>query len=169
MAVWSWALCCSSFSGCWQSSYKLDHNFLCKILSMRCHVELPMMSIRECKSDNTKFNTPAPHLHLRPCNTNGSHDTREGKWVIGLNLDIFTWGVLTFVACGLDIDGCVLSYFEGIVHLHYYISCTLPTLCCKNCYIFRLLPWKDKDIMKNFKTHFCDILYVSSMLMFLSY
>uniref|UniRef100_A0A6Q2ZCK1 Acyl-coenzyme A oxidase n=1 Tax=Esox lucius TaxID=8010 RepID=A0A6Q2ZCK1_ESOLU len=26
--------------------------------------------MRECESDNTKFNTPAPHSHLRPCNTN---------------------------------------------------------------------------------------------------
>ncbi len=28
---------------------------------------------------NTKFNTPAPHSHLRPCNTNESHDTGERK------------------------------------------------------------------------------------------
>ncbi len=39
---------------------------------------------------NTKFNTPAPHSHLRPCNTNESHDTGERKWQIGPNLDIFT-------------------------------------------------------------------------------
>ncbi len=38
---------------------------------MRCHVELPVTS----ESDNTKFNTPDPHSHLRPCNTNESHDT----------------------------------------------------------------------------------------------
>ncbi len=36
----------------------------------------------ERESDNTKFNTPAPHSHLRPCNTNESHDTRE--CVLGL-------------------------------------------------------------------------------------
>ncbi len=42
------------------------------------------------ESDNTKFNTPAPHSHLRPCNTNESHDTGERKWLIGPNLDIFT-------------------------------------------------------------------------------
>ncbi len=45
----------------------------------------------ESKSDNTKFNTPAPHSHLSPCNTNESHDTRERKWLIGPNLDIFTY------------------------------------------------------------------------------
>ncbi len=45
----------------------------------------------ESESDNTKFNTPAPHSHLRPCNTNESHDTRERKWLIGPNFDIFTY------------------------------------------------------------------------------
>ncbi len=44
----------------------------------------------ESESDNTKFNTPAPHSHLRPCNTNESHDTGERKWLIVPNLDIFT-------------------------------------------------------------------------------
>ncbi len=44
----------------------------------------------ESESDNTKFNTPVTHSHLRPCNTNESHDTRERKWLIGPNLDIFT-------------------------------------------------------------------------------
>ncbi len=37
-------------------------------------------------------------------------------------------GVLTFVASGLDINGCALSYFEGTEHLHCYTSCTLTTL-----------------------------------------
>jgi hypothetical protein len=40
----------------------------------------------QCESDNTKFNTPAPHSHLRPCNTNESHDTRERKWLIRPNI-----------------------------------------------------------------------------------
>ncbi len=31
----------------------------------------------ESETDNTRFNTPAPHSHLRPCNTNKSHDTWE--------------------------------------------------------------------------------------------
>ncbi len=39
----------------------------------------------ESESDNTKCNTPAPHSHLRPCNTNESHDTGERKWLIGPN------------------------------------------------------------------------------------
>ncbi len=40
------------------------------------------------------------------------------------------WGVLTFVANGLDINDCVLSYFEGTVNLHCHKSCTLTTLHC---------------------------------------
>ncbi len=46
---------------------------------------------------------------------------------------IFTFslrGVLTFVASGLDINGCELSYFEGTANLHCYTSCTLTTLHC---------------------------------------
>ncbi len=39
-------------------------------------------------------------------------------------------GILTFVASGLDINGCVLSYFEGTANLHCYTSCTLTTLYC---------------------------------------
>ncbi len=39
-------------------------------------------------------------------------------------------GVLTFVASGLDIIGCVLSYFEGKANLHCCASCTLTTLHC---------------------------------------
>ncbi len=39
-------------------------------------------------------------------------------------------GVLTFVASGLDINGCVLSYFEGTTNLHCYTSCSLTTLHC---------------------------------------
>ncbi len=37
-------------------------------------------------------------------------------------------GVLTF--SGFDINGCVLSYFEGTANLHCYTSCTLTTLHC---------------------------------------
>ncbi len=48
-------------------------------------------------------------------------------WTFSLNftyLDI----VLTFVNSGLDINGCVLSYFEGTANLQCYTSCTLTTL-----------------------------------------
>ncbi len=42
----------------------------------------------------------------------------------------FHFGVYSFVASGLDINGCVLSYFEGTVYLHCFTSCTLTTLHC---------------------------------------
>ncbi|CAH2283301.1 Hypothetical predicted protein, partial [Pelobates cultripes] len=35
-----------------------------EFFAMSCHVELPVTSKRECESDNTKFNTAAPHSHL---------------------------------------------------------------------------------------------------------
>ncbi len=31
--------------------------------------------------------------------------------------------VLTFVTSGLDVNDCVLSYFEGTANLHCYTSC----------------------------------------------
>ena len=39
-------------------------------------------------------------------------------------------GVLTFVARGLDINGCVLSYFEGTENRDCYTNCALTTLHC---------------------------------------
>ncbi len=73
--------------------FMLSNNYFFQILreffAMRCHVE-PCVNVVLLKSDNTKFNTPAPHSQLRPCNTNESHDTGERKWLIGPNLDIFT-------------------------------------------------------------------------------
>ncbi len=51
-------------------------------------------------------------------------DTLGPIWIFSLR------GVLTFVASGLEMNGCVLSYFEGTVHLHCYTSCTLTNLHC---------------------------------------
>ncbi len=42
----------------------------------------------------------------------------------------FHLGVYLLLFCGLDINGYVLSYFEGAVNLHCYTSCTLTTLQC---------------------------------------
>lgn len=39
-------------------------------------------------------------------------------------------GVLSFVASGLDVNGCVLYYFEGTANLHCDKSCTLTTSRC---------------------------------------
>ncbi len=51
-------------------------------------------------------------------------DTLGPIWIFSLR------GVLTFVANGLDVNGCVLSYFEGTANLHCHTSCTLNTLHC---------------------------------------
>ncbi len=42
-------------------------------------------------------------------------DTLGPIWTFSLR------GVLTFVASGLDINGCVLSYFEGTANLHLHL------------------------------------------------
>ncbi len=87
---------------------------------------------------------------------NRSNDTGERKWLIGPILDILggyslwwpavyiyiyafsrcfypkwlTGYTFVFSVCCLDINGCVLSYFEGTANLHCYTSCTLTTLHC---------------------------------------
>ncbi len=101
--VWSCPLCCSSVSGSWQS-YSLRHLYVeqhfffsvpLEFFAMRCHVETSATGhiqwlVWESESDNTTFNIPAPHSHLRPCNINELHDTGERKWLIMPNLVIFT-------------------------------------------------------------------------------
>ncbi len=65
-------------------------------------------------------------------------DTLGPIWTFSLDRS-----VLTFVASGLDINGCVLSYFEGTANVHCYISCSLTTLHCSKvlfiqcCYMKR--------------------------------
>ncbi len=67
------------------------------VLLNRCMILATVLQL-SFRPDNTRFNTPAPHSHLRPCNTNESHDTGERKWLIGPNLDFFTQGCTHF--CG---------------------------------------------------------------------
>ncbi len=54
----------------------------------------------------------------------------QNIYTLGPILSFSLRGVLTFVASGLDINGCVLSYFEGTANAHCYTSCTLNTLHC---------------------------------------
>ncbi len=70
-------------SGSWQSSCSLRHLYVEQRWTFSDQYE-------RGESENTKCNTPAPHSPLTPCNTNESHDTGERKWLIGLNLGIFT-------------------------------------------------------------------------------
>ncbi len=83
------------------------------IIILQVQVLLMIKIIYIYKAITPNLNTPAPHSHLRPCNTNESHDTGERKWLLGPIWTFSLRGVLTFVASGLDINGCVLSYFEG--------------------------------------------------------
>ncbi len=72
-------------------------------------------------------------------------DTLGPIWTFSLR------GVLTFVASGLEINGCVLSYFEGTVHLYCYTSCTLATLHCIKMSFLQCCQMKryDKIFTKN--------------------
>ncbi len=85
-------------------------------------------------------------------------DTLGPIWIFSLR------GVLTFVASGLDINGCVLSYFEGTANLHCYTSCTLTTLHCSKvsflqcCHVY-------KNIYKNVRgvltsVRYCIYIYI---------
>ncbi len=57
-------------------------------------------------------------------------------------------GVLTFVATGLDINGGVLSYFEGTANVHCYTSCTLTTLLCSKVSFLHCCHMKRYKIFK---------------------
>ncbi len=91
-------------------------------------------------------------------------DTLGPIWTFSLR------GVLTFVASGLDINGCVLSYFEGTANLHCYTSCTLTTLHCSKMSFLQCCHMK--DIIKYLQkcegcTHFCEILCIYCMYIYI--
>ncbi len=73
------------------------------------------------KWKRTPLTTPCPR-GLRQCwkmmVATQNIDTLGPIWTFSLR------GVLTFVVSGLDINGCVLRYFEGTANLHCYTSCT---------------------------------------------
>ncbi len=94
---------------------------------MRCHVE-PVWERVRAITPNLIYLLPIHTwdlVTLRSYMTPGRENGLLGQiWTFSLR------GVLTFVASGLDINGCVLSYFEGTANLHCYTSCTLTTLHC---------------------------------------
>lgn len=73
---------------------------------------------------------------------------------------------LTFAARALAINGCCLSYFEGTIHWHCYISCILTTFhCVKVSFFFSVVPWNDLnnyECLRNCEvcTDFCEVLYI---------
>ncbi len=86
-------------------------------------------------------------------------DTLGPIWTFSLR------GVLTFMARGLDMNGCVFSYFEMTALLHCYIIPVHSLLyIAAKCHFFSIVTWK--DIIKYLQkcegcTHFCEILYLS--------
>ncbi len=68
--------------------------------------------------------------------------------------------VLTFVARGLDINGCVWSYFEGTANLYGYASCTLNTLHCSKVSFLQLSSHENKkNIYTNVKGELTSVRY----------
>ncbi len=51
--------------------------------------------------------------------------------------------VLTFVASGLDVNGCVLSYFEGIANLHCYRAVDSLLYIVAKCHFFSVFHIKN--------------------------
>ncbi len=72
-------------------------------------------------------------------------------------------GVLTFVASGLDINGCVLFWGDS-KFTHTFIQAVHSLLyTVAKCHFFSVVPWK--DIIKYLQkcegcTHFCEMLYI---------
>ncbi len=95
---------------------------------------------RSARSLISTSSVMAKYWHFRP------------NWTFSLR------GVLTFVASGLDINGCVLSYFEGAANLHDYTSCTLTTLHCSK------VPFLQCCHMKIYNTIFTKMWGVYSLL-----
>ncbi len=60
-------------------------------------------------------------------------DTLGPIWTFSLR------GVLTFVASGLDINGCVLSYFEGTANLHLYKAVHSLLYIVAKCHFFSVV------------------------------
>ncbi len=121
----------------------------------------------ESESDNTKCNTPAPHSHLRPCNTNESHDTGERKWLIGVRVNYLgvysvLWpAVWTLLAvCWVILRGQKIYTVIQAAHSLLYIVA--------KCQFFSVVTWK--YIIKYLHkcegcTHFCEILYIKKSIL----
>ncbi len=67
--------------------------------------------------------------------------TTQNIDTLGPNWTFSFRGVLTLVASGLDINACVLSYFEGTANVRCYTSCTLHSLLytVAKCHFFSVV------------------------------
>ncbi len=77
----------------------------------------------ESESDNTTFNTPAPLSHLRPCNTN----EYMRKWLIGPDLDIFTYIYVYICAFSRRFYPKRLTLHSGYTFFVSMYVCSLGT------------------------------------------
>ncbi len=70
-------------------------------------------------------------------------------------------GLLTFVACGLDINGCVELFWGDSKFTLLYKLYTLLYIVAK-CHLFSVVTWKDIKYLQKCEgcTHFCEILYI---------
>ncbi len=123
----------------------------------------------ESESDNTKFNTPAPHSHLRPCNTK-SHWHRGEKMANRAQFGHFHLGVYSLLwpavktlmaMCWVILRGQQIYTVIQAVHSLLYIVA--------KCHFFSVVTWKDIKYLQKMEgcTHFCEILYIDNIYLFI--
>ena len=82
------------------------------------------------QSERVRAITPAPSSHLRLVTLTGLMTPGRENGYLGPIWTLSLRGLFTFAVSGLDINGCVLHYFEGTAHLPCYTSCILTVLRC---------------------------------------
>ncbi len=96
--------------------YSISHHLIItQTITVKANFKLFMHNLFNIHEGNHCFQTMFTIMH-------------EGRSVN--NFTCINWGILNFVASGLDINGCVLSYFEGTANFQFYTNCTLTTLHC---------------------------------------
>ncbi len=124
-----------------------------------CTVTWSTRSLTSISSVMSFWWTPCPR-GLRQCwkimVATQNIDTSGPIWTFSLR------GILTFVASGSDINGCVLSYFEGTANVHCIQDVHSLLYIVAKCHFFSVVTWKYiiKYLQKcEMCTHFCEILY----------
>ena len=82
------------------------------------------------QSERARMIKPALPSYLRLVTLMGLMTPERENGYLGRIWTVLLRGILIFVASGLDINGCVLCYFEGTAHLHCYTSCILTAVHC---------------------------------------
>lgn len=115
---------------CWHADQQFV--FFRDFIAMRCHGQLPVSCMRDCRSSSTKFNTPVPNSHQRPCITI-QQGRKIANWAQFWHL-FHLWTVFTFVARGLGIKG------EEPFYARLFVACNTsiysPRQFCRNLKYF---------------------------------